>query len=1293
MRLSVIFVQDGNPTSHLAFKRLLSLVGRLDTDSLALVVLDNVDPGVWFHEISDTITHVGGDSSSREFSAFDKGLDYLDVSGKPGDVYMFVTDAFLAHGEDFLGLIDDSVIRWCFELGSCIGWVDRFEDESSILGHGYREWMRTSLFLVPAAKLPRVKPLDTPFDEQLFFSSDPEAPFLDSAPLGRPLQHHLLAWLARPELATSITDQRHSPLDLCDDSFDLFQARARSVIKEHALSARLQASGVPCFDFRFIKKIADRNFTTDMISDVDRARFQWSGWQSTEAVKPPRFTLESYTAPQTMRHGEPAELRLVGWVLAEPQVKEVFVRLSDREKIGGRCDIVREDVLAAFPGFSDGLCGFDIRANLDCLFPGSYEVEWVVPEASLSETLGRIRVLPRCDFRVARCFVPDFAARRRKIPISLDGTLECSSPLQEIEVLWDGEETKITPDVVEVQPRANSLLCYRIAFIGEAMISRHRSLQHQLELVFHTEDGGSHRWCHYAAIKAATKRPHSLSLREIGELNPRTGRVRVHLRGVVQTDDSADRLLLLREEQCLLEESLSAFPERHSLIWFEIERDVGEVPPGSWNFQLALKREGGPPEILSRWRDQVKLIQPRVTMDLLELRPYATRLGYALAIAGWVENHFVIDKLILELDDRQISILAIDQMRPDIAEHLGQPLIRQQGFCADVFLEVPPGEHMLRLLTEHREERKIVWERRLAFEELGTAGFLLSSTDLEELESEAESIFWSSIRVRGSVTTRFDELVATLYVGSSVADRQLVASEKDFLLRYRPEESGTYSIRVVLDSLGRTLYDSGYADVSFLGVDVPVEAAASLERFMKTFQIEAISGTTETEDLLRSLLEKEREGISDYLQMLRDIDRSLETKKRSPPSRSPARAKARRLKILFASWEVPCLRHGGGVWMSNLLRCLSERHEITLLHGYSPEEAGWVDDVRPYVSRVVSVPRTPQLMTYYGEDQALKYVNDCYVPGLRAAVESEVLTGAYDLVDYEYVRMYLHRSKAGIPQVVSVLEEGFSARLASQGQDLTSNSAKIDLLDCLLRSFYFSAVSLPDAFRHLIAVTEEDAHVLRDFQSGSEVYVNGIGVDVERFDRTSAASDQRQGDPPALVFLGNYRHPPNVEAATLFAERVMPGIWSRFPQVEFQIVGSHPTPRLRDLGRAARISVTGFVEDLRPYLWQASAVVAPIFTGAGMRVKLLEAMAAGAPLIGTGLAMHGIGAVDGQHYFGAETVSQFVEASCRCIEHPEEAERIGRAGAELIAEKHSFEKGAEEREAIWYRVIESWEKG
>ena len=94
-----------------------------------------------------------------------------------------------------------------------------------------------------------------------------------------------------------------------------------------------------------------------------------------------------------------------------------------------------------------------------------------------------------------------------------------------------------------------------------------------------------------------------------------------------------------------------------------------------------------------------------------------------------------------------------------------------------------------------------------------------------------------------------------------------------------------------------------------------------------------------------------------------------------------------------------------------------------------------------------------------------------------------------------------------------------------------------------------------------------------------------------------------------------------------------------------------------------------------------------------MRVKLLETMGAGAPLIGTDLAMHGIGAVDGRHYFRAESAAQFVEASCRCIEHPDEAEKVGKRAAALIAEKHTYEKGAEEREAIWYRVIEDWKAG
>ena len=100
--------------------------------------------------------------------------------------------------------------------------------------------------------------------------------------------------------------------------------------------------------------------------------------------------------------------------------------------------------------------------------------------------------------------------------------------------------------------------------------------------------------------------------------------------------------------------------------------------------------------------------------------------------------------------------------------------------------------------------------------------------------------------------------------------------------------------------------------------------------------------------------------------------------------------------------------------MTNLLKSLSGKHEITVVHAYAPEEAGWIDEVRPYVSRVVSVPKTPQPISYLGKDRMLKYINDCYVPDLRAAVESEIFTGGYDLVDYEYVRMYLHRANAQV---------------------------------------------------------------------------------------------------------------------------------------------------------------------------------------------------------------------------------------------------------------------------------------
>lgn len=229
-----------------------------------------------------------------------------------------------------------------------------------------------------------------------------------------------------------------------------------------------------------------------------------------------------------------------------------------------------------------------------------------------------------------------------------------------------------------------------------------------------------------------------------------------------------------------------------------------------------------------------------------------------------------------------------------------------------------------------------------------------------------------------------------------------------------------------------------------------------------------------------------------------------------------------------------------------------------------------------------------------------------------------------------------------------------------------------------MRRYEATAYAAADA---LVVVSEHDAEVLRalDPRLAPDVVTNG--VDAAAYARPATAAPR---DPDTVLFTGAMGFPPNVDAAVFAATEVMPRLRERRPGVRLVLAGRDPAPAVRALADATT-TVTGTLDDLRPLLWEAGAYVCPMRTGTGVKNKLLEALAAGAPAVVTRHATGGLGLGDGREALLADTAEDIANALDRVLGDPSLADALGAHGVARATEL-SWEATAEGYERVYDRV-------
>ena len=218
---------------------------------------------------------------------------------------------------------------------------------------------------------------------------------------------------------------------------------------------------------------------------------------------------------------------------------------------------------------------------------------------------------------------------------------------------------------------------------------------------------------------------------------------------------------------------------------------------------------------------------------------------------------------------------------------------------------------------------------------------------------------------------------------------------------------------------------------------------------------------------------------------------------------------------------------------------------------------------------------------------------------------------------------------------------------------------------------------------HTVTSERERAR-LQARDPAAEIHVIPNGVDVQSFD----AQELNTGAPrTGLLFAGSMDYSANVDAVVWFVNNIWPELSQEHPALSFAIVGRDPAPEVRALA-ADRINVTGTVPDVRPYYSGALAAVVPLRIGSGTRLKILEAMAAGMPVVSTRLGAEGLDLEDGTHLLLADSASEIIAAVGRLAASPELWLRLSRAGREVVSRLYDWRTLTEKLYRIHCAAIE-----
>jgi glycosyltransferase involved in cell wall biosynthesis len=193
-------------------------------------------------------------------------------------------------------------------------------------------------------------------------------------------------------------------------------------------------------------------------------------------------------------------------------------------------------------------------------------------------------------------------------------------------------------------------------------------------------------------------------------------------------------------------------------------------------------------------------------------------------------------------------------------------------------------------------------------------------------------------------------------------------------------------------------------------------------------------------------------------------------------------------------------------------------------------------------------------------------------------------------------------------------------------------------------------------------------------------------VDVDLY-RPSGQPPEPPPSKPVVLYTGSMDYPPNADAVTWFARAIWPAIQGQHPAARFLIVGRNPGSEVQALTTIPGISVTGTVPDVRPYFEQAKVYVVPLRSGSGTRLKILEAMAMGLPIVSTTLGFEGLDVRPGRDLLVADEPASFASAVVGLLADREARARLGIEARQTAEQRYSWDAVVRQQERAYELAV------